>query len=519
MINVMVIEDRILTLNALKKQVRWEENGLNPVGFYTNCGEAIEELDRLRPDVIISDIVMPGMDGLSFCEYINGLGRNIKIIIISAYSKFEYAKKGIQLGVYDFLEKPVDYELLEKQIVRAAKEKYHEEQMMSVYENNHGIYQESVFGKLLRNSKESSRYDKAKLAEMLETDIEKMQFNCIMIVAETEDNFIDVENISRKICVKLSEFYQNQDFFGPFLIEKDVYCIVFGERENFLISTLTEILCQYIDVVRMEESSIHLNIGVGYWVDDIRKLQYSAATALQALEYRFVFGRNQVFSISDYADKELSDYTYFDYFEKQLSESVRCGDFDSIEALCSEIRSYMKIHHIKKSYLLYFVTNFLSTQIAVLLPEEKIKEFVNLEELNRLEYTEEVLAYLKNVLKTTCRNLRNHVISDTDVTVKKIKDYVEKNFMMENLNLGQIAKEFHMSPNYICRIFKEQTGSTLMQYISNLKIYQAKKLLVESEMKIGEISNRLGYSSQYYFSIGFKKSTGYSPKEYRKMKK
>ena len=86
---------------------------------------------------------MPGMDGLSFCEYINGLGRNIKIIIISAYSKFEYAKKGIQLGVYDFLEKPVDYEFLSQRILQAGKEKHHEEQVQHVYENNHGIYRET----------------------------------------------------------------------------------------------------------------------------------------------------------------------------------------------------------------------------------------------------------------------------------------------------------------------------------------------------------------------------------------
>ena len=153
MINVMVIEDRILTLNALKTQVRWEEYGLNPVGFFSGCQEAMKNLDGLNPDVIISDIVMPGMDGLSFCEYINGLGRNIKIIIISAYSKFEYAKKGIQLGVYDFLEKPVDYEFLSQRILQAGKEKHHEEQVQHVYENNHGIYRETFFQKLLKDSK------------------------------------------------------------------------------------------------------------------------------------------------------------------------------------------------------------------------------------------------------------------------------------------------------------------------------------------------------------------------------
>ena len=129
MIKVMVIEDRILTLNALKTQVQWEKYGLTPVGFYTNCKDALENIRGKAPDVIISDIVMPGMDGLSFCEYVNNLNQNIKIIIISAYSKFEYAKRGIQLGVYDFLEKPVDYELLCQRVCEAGREKLREEEL------------------------------------------------------------------------------------------------------------------------------------------------------------------------------------------------------------------------------------------------------------------------------------------------------------------------------------------------------------------------------------------------------
>ena len=161
MINVMVIEDRILTLNALKGQIAWAEYGLNPVGFYTNCRDAIANLEKTHPDVIISDIVMPGMDGLSFCEYVNNLNLNIKLIIISAYSKFEYAKKGIQLKVYDFLEKPVDYTVLCESIVSAGELKKREEQMQKMYENSHDNVQESTFSQLITGNKleDYSKFD------------------------------------------------------------------------------------------------------------------------------------------------------------------------------------------------------------------------------------------------------------------------------------------------------------------------------------------------------------------------
>lgn len=517
MINVMVIEDRILTLNALESQICWDEYGLNPVGFFTNCQEAMKNLDDLKPDVIISDIVMPGMDGLSFCEYINGLGRNIKIIIISAYSKFEYARKGIQLGVYDFLEKPVDYEWLSKRILQAGKEKHHEEQVQRIYENNHGIYRESFFQKLLKDNKESSRLDRVELEEILDSDLRKMQFNCIMTAVEAGERDIKGEEISTKLCEKLSEYYHTQEFWGPFLMEKNVFCIVFGEKENFLMSTLTYQLKKYIENFTESYPDVHINIGIGYWVDDIRKLQYAADTSLQVLEYRFVFGENQVFHIHDYADKELSDYTRFDYFESRLADSLRCGDFGGIDMVCTEIRSYMENYHIKRSYLLFFVTNFLSTQVCSILPEQKVREMVSLDRLNHLVYASDILEYLEKILLSVCREIRSYTVNDTDYTVQKIKKYIEENYTEEDLSLGKIAGVFNMSPNYICRIFKERTGSTLISYISGMRILQAKKLLVETDMKIGEISGRLGYSSQYYFSMGFKKATGYSPKEYRKI--
>ena len=513
MINVMVIEDRILTLNALKTQVRWEEYGLNPVGFFSGCQEAMKNLDGLNPDVIISDIVMPGMDGLSFCEYINGLGRNIKIIIISAYSKFEYAKKGIQLGVYDFLEKPVDYEFLSQRILQAGKEKHHEEQVQHVYENNHGIYRETFFQKLLKDSKESCKLDRVELEEILESDLRKMQFNCIMVAVETGKNDVTGEEICSEICGNLSQYYQTQEFWGPFFMETDVYCIVFGEKENFFMSTLIHLLKKYIRDLAEKRPGVYINMGIGYWVDDIRKLQYAADTAVQALEYRFVLGRNQVFHIHDYADKDLSDYTRFDYFEKKLADCLTSGDFGGIDKVCAEIRNYMENHGIKRSYLLFFVTTFLSTQVCGMLPDERVKDLISLQKLNAMVYASDILEYFEKILITLCREIRNYTAKDTTQTVSKIKRYIEENYREEDLSLGQIAKVFHMSPNYICRIFKEQAGSTLVNYISSLRILQAKKLLVETDKKIGEISSELVYSSQYYFSMGFKKATGYSPKE------
>lgn len=365
MIDVMVIEDRILTLEALKSQIPWEEKGLRPIGFYTNCREAMAHLENSVPDVVISDIVMPGMDGLSFCQYINDLRRNIKIIIISAYSKFEYAQRGIKLGVYDFLEKPIDYALLGERIAEAGAQRKHELQVQKIYEDNRSVYQETESG---------------------------------------------------------------------------------------------------------EE-----------------------------------------------AGKKLQDYARFDYFEKRLDKCLECADFDGIDKLMTEMGGYIEKQRIGRAYLLFFITNFLSVRTELLSAAKRVPKTDDLSALRQWETVLDILDYFREILQDICREKRKNSGTDNEDVVEKIRRFLLEHYKDGKIGLTDIAKAFNISPNYLCRIFKEKTGITLMNYIQELRIQEAKRLLVETDKKMWAISQELGYSNQYHFSMGFKKATGYSPKQYRNL--
>lgn len=515
MIKAMVIEDRILTLNALKSQVPWKENDIETVGFYTNCKEAMANIEKLKPDVIVSDIVMPGIDGLTFCEYVNGLNQNIKIIIISAYSKFEYAKRGIQLGVYDFLEKPVDYELLCSRVVQAGKEKQHEQQVQKLYVNNQDMYIESLFLSLIQNDGLSKKEKTEELKNILQTNLEDMWFNCIMIAVEFANKNIEVKEICESVRDRLAGICQ-EEIWGPFPYQASTYCLILGKKENCMTELPEENLQQSVDLLVRRYPDIHINIGIGYWAESADKLQDSAESAAEALEYRFVFGKNDVFNICNYEDKKLEDYKGFEAFERQLTECIDSGDSGRIKKLCTDMGEYVEEHRINKSYLDFFITDFLSICLRKTPSDMDFHKEDYLLKLRKTRYAREALSCFAEILLTECENRRRKPATDGENTAQKIKEYIEKNFKKENLSLGEISKIFNMSPNYICRIFKEKTGTTLLNYINNLKILEAKKMLVQTDKKIWEISQELGYSNQYYFSMGFKKATGYSPKEYRK---
>lgn len=516
MIKAVVIEDRILTLNALKSQVPWTENDIEAVGFYTNCKEAMANIEKLKPDVIISDIVMPGIDGLTFCEYVNSLDQNIKIIIISAYSKFEYAKRGIQLGVYDFLEKPVDYGLLCSRVVQAGKEKQQEEQIRKMSENSQDMYIESLFLSLIQNDGAFKKGIAGELKNILQTDLEKLDFACIMIAVEFADENIEGRVICGSVKNCLSEKYQ-EEIWGPFLYQTNTYCLIFGKKESRMIEGLEENLRESIDIWTNRYPDIHINIGIGYWEDSEAKLWNSAKSAAEALEYRFVFGKSDVFDICDYEMKKLEDYTGFEEFEKKLTECIGSCDAEGIKNLCISMGEYAEDHHINKSYLDFFITDFLSVAMRNFFEDTGFHKEDYLRKLDKTRYAREALSYFAEILISVCGSRRHKPLTDVENTVERIKEYIEKNYKKENLSLAEILKIFSMSPNYICRIFKEKTGTTLLNYINNLKILEAKRMLVQTDKKIWEISQELGYSNQYYFSMGFKKATGYSPKEYRKI--
>ncbi|MEI3196821.1 MAG: hypothetical protein V8S54_13170 [Lachnospiraceae bacterium] len=186
---------------------------------------------------------------------------------------------------------------------RQEKEKQHEEQIQKIYENNHDIYQEALFLRWPKDHRESEKIRQEEVEEILHADMGKMQFNCVAMAVEFAEEGVSKRNICAEFMRRLAETYEDQELWGPFLYETNTYCVVFGKRKSFLNESLVKNLQDSIDFIALSHPEMHINIGIGYWVDDFRKLQFSADASLQALEYRFVFGKNEVFNISDYSEK------------------------------------------------------------------------------------------------------------------------------------------------------------------------------------------------------------------------
>ena len=154
MTRVVFIEDRSLMLEALKHTIPWQENDIEPIGFFSSCDEALPFILEEKPDVVVSDIVMHGMDGLELSKYLFDSDLEIKVIIVSAYSRFDYAQRALQTNVFDYFEKPLNFDELIKSIQRAGKANNELRQTRTFILNHLDFYRERLFTKLLLGQEE-----------------------------------------------------------------------------------------------------------------------------------------------------------------------------------------------------------------------------------------------------------------------------------------------------------------------------------------------------------------------------
>ena len=533
MYKVFLVEDEIVLREGIKNNIQWEEEGFIIIGDESDGELAYPMILREQPDILITDIKMPFMDGLELSKLLKKEMPQLKIIIISGYSDFGYAQQAIDIGITEYLLKPVTSNKLMTAVKNAAiviekerKDKQILEQYLLLVYQNQGEKRKDFFNALVNG--------KMTLSQIIEQE-EELGINmvasvfCVMLFQfKVQEDMYEYSNEIVQCEVRMQEALREYSNIKIFERGMDGWAfILLGENEE-QIENLTQKLCNLL--IQISDGKVHYFGGIGRVIHRIRDIQQSFLDANRAFSQRYFERGDQFLSHSDVRiikdqigkwinvselNLEKLDRILLEEFLKRgtiqdVDEFVdRYFDgFDANAMNSTLFRQYIMMDGY--SAIMRFLKNLKYTK-------EKIdSSFKNMNDINeQLTSLEDCRRFYKSILKEAI-DLRNMSSQKRySGLIEKAKEYIRLKYAMSDLTLDKVASRVNISPNYFSSLFNQETGITFIEYLTDIRMDKAKEYLRCSSKKITEIGFLVGYLDSHYFSYIFKKTQNCTPSEYR----
>ena len=532
---VFLVEDEYIVREGIKNNIDWEKNGYDFCGEASDGELAFPMISEKRPDIVITDIRMPFMDGIELSRMIKEEYPEIKIIILSGHEEFEYAKAAIQIGVEEYLLKPINGDELLQVVNRVAQKIKEENESRETLQEGEG---DENFEYAKRQLLSSLIDDNASLSDAMEQG-KKIHLNLMAQCYNIMMLKLQRKNKEQGFSQRILELYKTME---DTLKEQDGQSIMFdrapegkvilfmgsGEEEirrnmDVFAGQFREILPEYEDVTYFG--------SVGVPVMRLRELGESYEAASHGFSYRFLTEPNQI----------VDNHTVFDQTrnEKKFSCSIGSVDIQNLDK--QKIESFLKggemdeIHFFVEEYMkntgdagknsmifrqyivmdMFFAASHFLTQITD--GREQLGEpFESPEQMQKIvSDLEATVVYIKELFTKIMQVRDAQTTEHNSDVVENAKKYISENYHDEELTLNTVAHEVNVSPNHLSAMFSQKTGQTFVKYLTDVRMHRAKELLKCTSKRSNEICEEVGYRDPHYFSHLFKKNVGCSPIQYR----
>ncbi|MCI8852898.1 MAG: response regulator [Lachnospiraceae bacterium] len=528
---IMLVDDEEEVRKAMIRKMDWEELGFTVVGDAENGEDALEKLEQLEPDVIMTDIRMPYMDGLTLISRIREQYPFMKILIFSGYDDFEYAKQAIKLHVTEYILKPVNgQELAEilKRVRISLDEEIEQRRNISTLQES---YQNSlpILRELFLNDLVSRTADVSGMAPKLKEYGIDILDACRWLVA-----VIHVEHVEQTEKGVLSQHQELIPISVRSLVEDHLrdYCrfAVFNSPEGITVigavdkeNKETGLINLFGDICKesMRLLEVAITVGVGHSCHTLGEIGRSYQSAVDALGYRAIVGVGRAIYINDVEPVSRGKLHLDAKGEAQLTAAIKFGPEELIGNVLRELAGRMddaKAHASQHQVYMLTIVNCLIRlmQQYDLDMGEMFGSQERYEERMRGICQKE--SFAEELIPVACR-MNEALNRERDNTTRKVileaKDFIQKNYADPELSVDTLCRQLHMSPAYFSTVFKKETGQTYVNYLTEVRLQKAEELLQETDDKTYEIAQKVGYQEQNYFSYVFKKRYGVSPTKYR----
>ena len=543
MLKIFLAEDEVVVRETIKRMIPWEELGFELVGEAADGEMALPLLIRQQPDLLITDIKMPFMDGLTLARLAKKEIPGLKVVILSGYDDFNYAKQAIGIGVEDYLLKPITKNALIERLSEIRSRYEHEktqkeyyekfQREMQAYEKNSS---RDFFEALVGGSMDMMEVYKR--AEKLGLDIVAEAYNVLIFTMNCDEDFSGQRDEYSSWEAESLELLEN--FFAghssAMLFRSNIFSygvLLKGQRE-----TIEENTRACVDEIRKilsrQDGRREWFLAVGQSVERLSQIQKSYHTASRAFSQRYLYDENILYydemETMEHpgGQAETEDNAYLQKVDVNALNPAILQKFLS-NGLQEETENFVKDYFyaigqepmeslVFRNYVILNVRFSVISFIKGLGCDTNEMESADTEEVlaESGKNMESAIAYAKKMISQAIEIRDQNSGNKNRSILKTAVDFIDSHYMDEEISLNMVANVANVSSNHFSALFSQNMGQTFIEYLTSLRMNKAKELLRCTGMRSSEIAGEIGYKDAHYFSYLFKKTQGMTPSDYRK---
>lgn len=540
MLKTFLAEDEIVVRENIKKMVPWEQYGFELVGEASDGEMALPLIKKLKPDLLITDIKMPFMDGLTLCKVVKKELPDIKIVILSGYDDFNYAKEAIGIGVEDYLLKPITKNAFLERLCEIRSRYEHEKSQREYYEQFHREMQEyeqnssrDFFeGLISGNMDMGEMYERA---DKLGLDIVAEAYNILIFTLESENAAAgQSETYSEwevRAWEKIESLFADHSYAMLFRNNVFSYGVLVKEQKDNPGKNTRDCVESIRAILADAPAGQPWFIAAGEPVERLSNMKHSYNTAAQTYARRYLYD-GHILYYRDLKEEELAkdDGRYLKKVDINAMDPAIIQKFLG-SGLKEETGNFVRdyFHAIGKEPM----TSMVFRSYVILNVRFSVLSFLNrmgycasaLEESDTEDALEQggasmeaAMAYAEKILQKAIEiRDENSGNKNRDILEHSI-EYIKTHYMDENMSLNAVAQVANISANHFSALFSQNIGQTFIEYLTGIRMEHAKELLRCTGKRASEIALEVGYKDSHYFSYLFKKTQGMTPSDYRKAK-
>ena len=520
MLKIFLVEDEMIMREGIKKNIDWEKENFSFVGDAADGELAYPLIIQKKTDILITDIKMTIMDGLELSRLVKAELPDIKIIVLSGYDEFDYAKEAIDIGIAEYLLKPVTSAKLLETLHRVEKTILEQREKEAV---KNGVDEEmKFFRKLVLGNMSVSLL--LKEGRALGIELAASEYNLLLLQLFLGN---DVDEANKRIeeirqgFQKLKEVYINIEIADR---GREEFWILLKGTEEYPLSALENDIGASIEkLVKTENQTEYFGV-LGKRTERLGDLSVCYERANKRFAHRFLAEKNKIYQVEDTQDTtlDLESLNLSQTDRRALEQFLSTGLKEDVAVFIdsyfhktggNNIQSILFRQYVVMD--IYIITVSFSQKMGYQ-KQELAKLYGDKQEFMKVfASVEDTKQYLKKLLETAIALREKALPGKYDTVLKQAQEYIEEHYHQSDISLNTVAASVNLSPNHFSAIFSQELGETFIEYLTRVRMEKAKELLRTTSKKSTEIAYEVGYKDAHYFGSLFKKTQNCTPKEYR----